>query len=143
MQEISIEKFCKENNYKLGEFAEEINVSISLLSKIKNGQEIISYRTQELFQSKFPNYKLIGGKPNWKEKCIELRDKNKILEETLKQRDYALETANLIVVKNVALDIVLECDLKEYNFYARIRKIEPLKKEEFERIRKFLSECQQ
>jgi len=91
LKEITIKEFLKEQRLTLSELAEELGLSISLLSKIKNGIEPITKNTRDIFHEHFKEYKLIGGKEKWKvlfleekKKNLEMQDEIKRLKENLK-----------------------------------------------------------
>lgn len=90
-KEINLKDFLKEKSMTLQELAGELGLSISLLSKIKNGIEPISKNTSDVFHKHYKNYKLIGGKEKWKilfmnekEKNLELKAENDRLKDNLK-----------------------------------------------------------
>ena len=90
-KEITLKDFLKEKSMTLQELAGELGLSISLLSKIKNGIEPISKNTSDIFHKHYKNYKLIGGKEKWKilfmnekEKNLELKAENDRLKDNLK-----------------------------------------------------------
>lgn len=90
-KEITLKDFLKENSMTLQELAGELGLSISLLSKIKNGIEPISKNTSDVFHKHYKNYKLIGGKEKWKilfinekKKNLELQAENDRLKDNLK-----------------------------------------------------------
>lgn len=89
-KEITLKDFLKEKSMTLQELAGELGLSISLLSKIKNGIEPISKNTSDIFHKHYKNYKLIGGKEKWKilfmnekEKNLELKAENDRLKDNL------------------------------------------------------------
>lgn len=91
LKEITIKEFLEEQRLTLSELAEELGLSISLLSKIKNGIEPISKNTRDIFHEHFKEYKLIGGKEKWKilfinekKKNLELKAENDRLKDNLK-----------------------------------------------------------
>ena len=89
-KEITLKDFLKEKSMTLQELAGELGLSISLLSKIKNGIEPISKNTSDVFHKHYKNYKLIGGKEKWKilfmnekKKNLELKAENDRLKDNL------------------------------------------------------------
>lgn len=90
-REITLKDFLKERSMTLQDLASELGLSISLLSKIKNGVEPISKNTSDIFHKHYKNYKLIGGKEKWKilfinekKKNLELIAENERLKDNLK-----------------------------------------------------------
>lgn len=90
-REITLKDFLKERSMTLQDLASELGLSISLLSKIKNGVEPISKNTSDIFHKHYKNYKLIGGKEKWKilfinekKKNLELMAENERLKDNLK-----------------------------------------------------------
>ena len=90
-KEITLKDFLKERGMTLTDLASELDVSISLLSKIKNGIEPISNNTSDVFEKHYKGYKLIGGKEKWKllfinekKKNLELQAENERLKDNLK-----------------------------------------------------------
>lgn len=90
-KEITLKDFLQEKSMTLQELAGELGLSISLLSKIKNGIEPISKNTSDVFHKHYKNYKLIGGKEKWKilfinekKKNLELKAENDRLKDNLK-----------------------------------------------------------
>ena len=90
-KEITLKDFLKEHSMTLQDLAGELGLSISLLSKIKNGIEPISKNTSDIFHKHYKNYKLIGGKEKWKilfinekKKNLELKAENDRLKDNLK-----------------------------------------------------------
>lgn len=90
-REITLKDFLKERSMTLQDLASELGLSISLLSKIKNGVEPISKNTSDIFHKHYKNYKLIGGKEKWKllfinekKKNLELMSENERLKDNLK-----------------------------------------------------------
>ena len=90
-KEITLKDFLKEHSMTLQALAGELGLSISLLSKIKNGIEPISKNTSDIFHKHYKNYKLIGGKEKWKilfinekKKNLELKAENDRLKDNLK-----------------------------------------------------------
>lgn len=75
-REITLKDFLKERSMTLQDLASELGLSISLLSKIKNGVEPISKNTSDIFHKHYKNYKLIGGKEKWKLLFINEKKKN-------------------------------------------------------------------
>ena len=91
LKEITLKDFLQEKSMTLQELAGELGLSISLLSKIKNGIEPISKNTSDVFHKHYKNYKLIGGKEKWKilfinekKKNLELKAENDRLKDNLK-----------------------------------------------------------
>lgn len=90
-REITLKDFLKERSMTLQDLASELGLSISLLSKIKNGVEPISKNTSDIFHKHYKDYKLIGGKEKWKilfinekKKNLELMAENERLKDNLK-----------------------------------------------------------
>lgn len=81
LKEITVQEVCDRYSLLLGDMAIKMGVSISILSKIKNGDSTITPYVQEKFQNAFPyNLTLVGGKEKWKEKYLEEVQKNHVLE---------------------------------------------------------------
>ncbi len=87
MIEIRLHEFMREKHYSVTQLAEVVGVSISLISKIKNNQTVITPEFEDKFNRKFPDYKLIGGMPKWKKKYMEVLRENRRLEEALKESE--------------------------------------------------------
>lgn len=71
MQEFTIDRVLEEENITLTYLAYKVGCSVSLLSKIKNGNEVITDNIQEKFNKVYPEYHLVGGKQKWKEKYLD------------------------------------------------------------------------
>lgn len=84
-QKMLIQEILDSYSLKLGELADKVGVSISLVSKIKNGDSPITFATYKKFQKAFPNIEVIGGAEKWKmlylEKLVEIKNLNKTIEE--------------------------------------------------------------
>ena len=77
--EITMKEILKSKGWTLDQMACELNCSISLVSKIKNGNVLITKNMQEKFQEKFPDYKLVNSANNWKEKFKTLEKEHSVL----------------------------------------------------------------
>ena len=82
MELITVEELLEKTGYKLGDIANDMHCSISLLSKIKNGEATLTEETQVKFRNAYPKYYLVGGKEKWKELYLEEVEENKQLRET-------------------------------------------------------------
>ena len=90
--EVTVPEVCNRYSLLLGDMAIKMGVSISLLSKIKNGDSPITPCIQEKFQNAFPyNLTLIGGKEKWKTKYLEEVQKNRVLEAEIENLNKKLE----------------------------------------------------
>ena len=87
MIEIRLQEFMREKHYSVTQLAEVVGVSISLISKIKNNQVVITPEFEDKFNRRFSEYKLIGGMPKWKKKYLEVLRENRRLEEALKESE--------------------------------------------------------
>ncbi len=81
MEFITLEELLEKTGYKLGDIANDMHCSISLLSKIKNGGTTLTEETQVKFRNAYPKYYLVGGKEKWKELYLEEVEENKQLKE--------------------------------------------------------------
>ena len=99
MIEIRLQEFMRENHYGVTQLAEVLGVSISQISKIKNNQTVISPEFEDKFNRRFPEYKLIGGMPNWKKKYLEVLRENRRLEEALRESEAKREKMEINLKK--------------------------------------------
>lgn len=74
-QKITMKDALKRKGWNLDRMADELNCSISQISKVQNGRVTITKEFQEKFQSAFPGYELVNSAINWKEKYLELQTK--------------------------------------------------------------------
>lgn len=81
MQEITMDKALKLKGWNQTMMAAELNCSVSLISKLKNGKERITNSFQEKFQMIFNGYVLVNGVDSWKEKYIDKCNEIKLLNE--------------------------------------------------------------
>ena len=81
MKDITIEELMVKKGISLSDLAKAVGVSIPLLSKIKNGDSVITQSTQRKFFEIYPEYHLVGGKDKWKEKYLSEVAKNSELED--------------------------------------------------------------
>ncbi len=75
MIEKTIEQLLNEEGLTVTKMAAKLGCSIAMVSKIKNGSTVITDDFQRLFQRAYPNYRLVGGKDNWREKYLDLEKK--------------------------------------------------------------------
>lgn len=81
MRKITMKEALKSKGWKLNQMADLLCCSISQVSKIKNGNVLISKEFQEKFQSKFPDCELVNDKLDWKEKYVDLKEEFILLRE--------------------------------------------------------------
>ena len=67
-KEITMREALKMRGWKLEQMADYLGVSISLISKISNGQTVITKGFKDRFEGKFNGYTIINDKENWKER---------------------------------------------------------------------------
>ena len=91
MEKITVEEVCKRYSLTLVNLAEEIGVSISLLSKIKNRIEPVTANTQFKFQKVYPDLELVGGKEKWKEMYKKAVEEIKEKEERISELESKIE----------------------------------------------------
>ena len=115
--EITMKEMLKSRGWTLERMAAELCCSISQVSKIQNGNVLISRNMQQKFQSVFPNFTLINSAERWKEKYQELEAKyNKLLEEAFAMQN-ELNDHKLIFEKigKTLLEIGGACNLNSQN----------------------------
>lgn len=72
MIKITINEFLKLKNITKTQLSFQVGCCISMLSKIQNNQTRITKEFQKKFNSVYPNYQLVNGVENWKEKYLEM-----------------------------------------------------------------------
>ena len=107
MREITIQELMEENGWTVSRCASEIGCSIGQVSKIKNGDVLITPEFQKQFQSKFPNCTLVGGKENWKEKYKDLEERfHKLAAKYACQNEYIIQLNKILVgLKDIQVDL--------------------------------------
>lgn len=73
MTPITINQVCELHNLNESELADYLDVSVSLISKIKWNTTYITTKTQEKFQKKFPDYILVNYFSNPRKPILELQ----------------------------------------------------------------------
>ena len=103
----TIEDILAEYGWTLSRLAKEIGCCVAQVSKIKNGVIPITDEFQELFQARFPDYKLIGGEIRWKERYLELEERFRILAaKYMCQNDYIVQlNKTLANLKEIETDL--------------------------------------
>lgn len=90
--DVTVQDVCNRYSLSLGGMATRMGVSISMLSKIKNGESPITSYVQGKFKNAFPyNLTLVGGKEKWKEKYLSQVEKTKALEAEIESLQAKLE----------------------------------------------------
>ena len=85
MNSITIEQVLNNERMTLSQLSEETGLSISLLSKIKNGGFPITTRTQKIWREAYPNTYLVNGYIKWRELYNEQVNINYQLKEEIKR----------------------------------------------------------
>lgn len=75
MIKITINEFLKLKNLTKTQLSFQVGCCISMLSKIEYNQTRITRDFQKKFNSVYPNYEIVNGVENWKEKYLEMTAK--------------------------------------------------------------------
>lgn len=75
MIKITINEFLKLKNITKTQLSFQVGCCISMLSKIEYNQTRITKDFQRKFNAVYPNYEIINGVENWKEKYFEMTSK--------------------------------------------------------------------
>ena len=122
MRKITMKEALKSKGWKLSQMAETLCCSISQVSKVKNGNVLITKAFQDKFQDKFPNCELVNDKLDWKEKYMDLKEEFVLLRKDAiamqkELDDYKRIFAN-IGEQLVELGTVSKLNSKNVNNYA-------------------------
>lgn len=126
MIKITMKEALKSRGWKQDKMAEELCCSVSQVSKIKNGNILITRNFQEKFQSVFPGYVLVNDVINWKERYMALLEKYEILRRKFTEMESALVSAkdffskgghNLFELAEACLlngELIGKCNLRKF-----------------------------
>ena len=67
MEQMTVDDILKAKGWKLEQLANELGVSISLISKIKNGVSPLTNDVRSRFEEKLPQWKVVDSSIHWKE----------------------------------------------------------------------------
>lgn len=117
MEQKTVSDILKMESITLTMLSAKVGVCISLLSKIDKDNVSVTRRTQEKFQAIYPNFELVNGKPKWKTKYEEMKERYDLL-----ANDYAnltMENEELRKRINVASEYLKTGDISRISYNTR------------------------
>lgn len=125
---ITMKEMLKSKGWTLERMASELSCSISQVSKIQNGNVLISPNMQSKFQEVFPNFTLVNSAENWKQKYQTLEQEHIELQTKAVEMQEELNNLREIFAKmgKTLLEIGTACELNSEN--VNDYEIEPLNK---------------
>ena len=103
---MTIDDLLKREGMKLKDLAIKLDVSISLLSKIKNGVGPITARTYKILKEAYPNDSFEGGSVKWKSLYLSKTDECELLIDEIEQLKNQINfyKEKLRKIREVAID---------------------------------------